>query len=43
MASNSLRYFWSTEEMDQKLRQIMVNIHSAAYETSKIFGQATTS
>ncbi len=39
MAQNSQRYFWSAEEVDQKLHQIMVNIHSAAYETSKIFGQ----
>ena len=39
MAQNSQRYFWSAEEVDQKLHQIMVNIHTAAYETSKIFGQ----
>ena len=26
--------------MDQKLHQIMVNIHSAAYGTSKIFGES---
>jgi glutamate dehydrogenase (NADP+) len=38
MAQNSQRYFWSREEVDAKLHQIMVNIHSAAYETSKIFG-----
>ena len=39
MAQNSQRYFWSREEVDAKLLQIMVNIHTAAYETSKTFGQ----
>jgi glutamate dehydrogenase (NADP+) len=39
MAQNSQRYFWSAEEVDQKLHQIMVNIHSASYETAKLFGQ----
>ncbi|MDP6457980.1 MAG: NADP-specific glutamate dehydrogenase [Candidatus Bathyarchaeota archaeon] len=39
MAQNSQRYFWSKEEVDAKLHQIMVNIHTAAYETSKIFGE----
>jgi len=39
MAQNSQRYFWSAEEVDKKLHQIMVNIHSAAYETAKLFGQ----
>ncbi|MFW9849391.1 MAG: NADP-specific glutamate dehydrogenase [Candidatus Thorarchaeota archaeon] len=38
MAQNSMRYFWSREEVDQKLNQIMVNIHKAAYETSDKFG-----
>jgi glutamate dehydrogenase (NADP+) len=39
MVQNSQRFFWAAEEVDQKLHQIMVNIHNAAYETSKIFGQ----
>jgi glutamate dehydrogenase (NADP+) len=39
MAQNSQRYFWSREEVDQKLHAIMVGIHNTAYETSKIFGQ----
>ncbi len=39
MAQNSQRYFWSAEEVDQKLHQIMVNIHTASYETAKMFGQ----
>ena len=38
MAQNSQRYFWSAEEVDQKLHQIMVNIHTASYETAKLFG-----
>lgn len=39
MAQNSQRYFWSAEEVDQKLHTIMVGIHKTAYETSKLFGQ----
>jgi glutamate dehydrogenase (NADP+) len=39
MAQNSQRYFWSREEVDAKLRQIMVNIHKNTYETAKMFGQ----
>jgi len=39
MAQNSQRYFWNKEEVDAKLHQIMVNIHTASYETSKTFGQ----
>ena len=39
MAQNSQRYFWSAEEVDAKLHQIMVNIHSNAYETAKLFGE----
>jgi glutamate dehydrogenase (NADP+) len=38
MVQNSQRYFWNREEVDSKLHQIMINIHSAAYETSKLFG-----
>ncbi len=38
MAQNSMRYFWSREEVDQKLNQIMVNIHKAVYETAELFG-----
>ena len=39
MAQNSQRFFWSREEVDAKLHQIMVNIHKNAYETAKLFGQ----
>jgi glutamate dehydrogenase (NADP+) len=38
MVQNSQRYFWTREEVDSKLHQIMINIHKAAYETSKLFG-----
>ncbi len=37
MAQNGQRCFWSRGEVDAKLHQIMVNIHTAAYET-KLFG-----
>jgi len=39
MAQNSQRYFWSKEEVDSKLHNIMINIHKTAYETSKLFGK----
>ncbi|MBN1682872.1 NADP-specific glutamate dehydrogenase [Candidatus Bathyarchaeota archaeon] len=39
MVQNSQRYFWSFDEVDEKLHGIMVNIHKAAYETAKIFGK----
>jgi len=39
MAQNSQRYFWSREEVDAKLRQIMVNIHKNTHDTAKMFGQ----
>jgi glutamate dehydrogenase (NADP+) len=39
MAQNSMRYFWTREEVDQKLHQIMVNIHEAAYTTAEHFGK----
>ena len=39
MVQNSQRYFWSFEEVDQKLRGIMINIHRNAYDTAKLFGQ----
>jgi glutamate dehydrogenase (NADP+) len=38
MAQNSQRYFWSRNEVDEKLKHIMVNIHKNAFETSKQFG-----
>lgn len=38
MAQNSQRFFWTREEVDARLHQIMVNIHQIAYETSVKFG-----
>ncbi len=35
MSQNAMRLSWSREEVDQKLHQIMVNIHNNAYNTSK--------
>ena len=39
MVQNSQRYFWSFEEVDQKLRAIMINIHKNVCDTAKLFGQ----
>lgn len=39
MAQNSQRYFWTFEEVDQKLRSIMSSIHRNTYDTAKLFGQ----
>jgi len=39
MSQNSQRYFWSFEEVDQKLHGIMINIHKNAYDTAKLFGK----
>ncbi len=38
MAQNSQRFFWTREEVDAKLHQIMQNIHANAYKTSELFG-----
>ena len=35
MAQNSLRYSWSSEEVDEKLKQIMINIHRSCLEYGK--------
>ena len=35
MTQNSLRYNWSREEVDQKLREIMLNIHDSCIEHGK--------
>ncbi len=39
MSQNSQRYFWTFDEVDQKLHSIMIGIHKNAYETSKLFGK----
>ncbi|MBD3366671.1 MAG: NADP-specific glutamate dehydrogenase [Candidatus Eisenbacteria bacterium] len=38
MSQNSLRLSWTREEVDNRLQGIMKSIHSAAFETSKEFG-----
>jgi glutamate dehydrogenase (NADP+) len=38
MSQNSMRLPWSTEEVDQRLQQIMKNIHHACVETAERFG-----
>ena len=35
MAQNSLRYSWSRDEVDEKLKQIMINIHRSCLEFGK--------
>jgi len=39
MSQNSLRLSWTREEVDERLHNIMIGIHKAAYETSKEYGQ----
>ena len=39
MSQNSQRYFWTREEVDEKLHGIMISIHRNAYDTAKLFGQ----
>ena len=38
MAQNSMRYSWSFEEVDKKLKDIMEGIFANIYETAKIYG-----
>jgi glutamate dehydrogenase (NADP+) len=38
MAQNSIRYTWTKEEVDQKLKDIMVNIHKNSIEYGQING-----
>ena len=38
MSQNSIRYSWSFEEVDEKLKQIMANIYKNASEAAKEFG-----
>jgi glutamate dehydrogenase (NADP+) len=40
MSQNSMRLNWTREEVDNRLHQIMVNIHKNAYETAAAYGQA---
>ncbi len=38
MSQNSMRLSWSREEVDERLRGIMVNIHRNCFETAKKYG-----
>ncbi len=38
MSQNSMRLGWNREEVDQRLRQIMVNIHNACVDAAARFG-----
>lgn len=38
MAQNSQRQAWTHKEVDQRLRQIMVNIHNSAYSAAEEYG-----
>lgn len=38
MCQNSARYSWTAEEVDRRLREIMVNIFHQAYDASKEYG-----
>jgi len=40
MSQNSMRYNWSFEEVDAKLKDIMKNIHSSAREAATEYGDA---
>ena len=37
MAQNSMRYSWTAQEVDNKLKSIMINIHRASEEAAKEF------
>ena len=38
MAQNSMRYGWTRDEVDKRLRMIMQNIHGACLEAADRFG-----
>lgn len=38
MTQNSMRLSWSRQEVDERLRRIMVSIHQNAFETAEKFG-----
>ena len=38
MSQNSMRYSWSAEEVDQKLKDIMANIFATSYAAAKKYG-----
>jgi len=39
MSQNSMRLSWTFDEVDEKLKGIMIGIHKNAYEASKEYGQ----
>ena len=39
MTQNSMRFNWSREEVDAKLKEIMVRIHADCYEAAEKYGQ----
>ena len=38
MSQNSMRLSWTFEEVDAKLKDIMVNIHKHCYDAAKEYG-----
>ncbi|MCL2139110.1 MAG: NADP-specific glutamate dehydrogenase [Treponema sp.] len=38
MSQNSMRLSWTAEEVDQRLHEIMINIHKTCIDTAKEFG-----
>ena len=38
MAQNSMRYAWHSEEVDERLRLIMADVHASCIEASERFG-----
>ncbi|MBR6638641.1 MAG: NADP-specific glutamate dehydrogenase, partial [Lachnospiraceae bacterium] len=38
MAQNSMRYSWTAEEVDEKLKGIMANIHRVSVEAAEEYG-----
>ena len=38
MTQNSMRLSWSREEVDQRLHEIMVNIHQSCVDTAESYG-----
>ena len=41
MSQNSMRYFWSFEEVDKKLENIMINIFKMCREAAEEYGFGT--
>ena len=38
MSQNSMRLAWTREEVDYRLREIMLATHKACYETAETYG-----